>query len=514
MQAFHHAADKLNKRIIIYGADFSNTAPALLYCDRQIKVCKIKDENYIPQLLDICKKEEINALIPTIDTDLLILSRNKAAFEKIGTTVIISELDKIKICRDKRFTADFFVSCGLKSPTPIDDYTKYNLGYPAFIKPKDGSSSVNAFKVNNSKDLEVKAKSIEDYIIQPFISGKEFTVDIFCDFESNPIFITPRERLAVRSGEVLQTRITQDEKIINECKMLIKGFNPIGHITVQLIRDEKTNEDYYIEINPRFGGGAPLSIKAGADSAEAVIRILNGEMLEYHEKSATDNSIYSRFDQSVCVDFPFNQKIKAVIFDLDDTLYSERDYVRSGFDAIEKEIGVSAAALRKAFKEGKPAIDTVLDSLNKMDVKDECVSIYRNHIPTIKPYDGVLEMIKTLKDKGIFVGIITDGRPKGQRAKLDVLKLPVDKVIITDELGGECFRKPCDIAFRMMQKYANVDFAQMVYVGDNITKDFIAPNQLGMQSVWFNNEAGLYRCSCENKINSINNITLLMGMLF
>ena len=82
---------------------------------------------------------------------------------------------------------------------------------------------------------------------------------------------------------------------------LISDYMPCGQITVQLIQDEKTGENYYIEINPRFGGGAPLSMKAGADSAEAVLKMLNGDRLSYHNKAARDGAIYCRFDQSICV---------------------------------------------------------------------------------------------------------------------------------------------------------------------------------------------------------------------
>ena len=99
----------------------------------------------------------------------------------------------------------------------------------------------------------------------------------------------------------MKTRICQNEKMIEEMKVLISDYKPCGQITVQLIQDKTTGENYYIEINPRFGGGAPLSIKAGANSAKAVIKMLSGEKLEYEEKAATDGAIYSRYDQSVRV---------------------------------------------------------------------------------------------------------------------------------------------------------------------------------------------------------------------
>lgn len=301
IQAFHNAAEELGEELTIIGTDISNTAPALYFCDEIRITCKISEAEYIPQLLSICEKENVDGLIPMIDTDLLLLAENKNKFEAIGTKVFVSTVEKVKLCRDKRLTADYLLSLGLKSPLPVDSAEKYESGYPAFIKPMDGSSSINAYKVSDKDELQAYAKKIKDYIIQPFISGKEYTVDILCDYEGNPVYITPRERLAVRAGEVLKTRICQDDAMIQEVQHLIADFKPCGQITVQLIQDEVTGENYYIEINPRFGGGAPLSIKAGADSAKAILYMLMGEELIYHEKAAIDGAVYSRFDQSICI---------------------------------------------------------------------------------------------------------------------------------------------------------------------------------------------------------------------
>lgn len=301
MQAFNNAAIKDNIILEIHGADISDSAPALYFCNKTHIIPRITDKNYIPALLDICQQEKIDALVPTIDTDLLILAENKSVFKKIGTTVVISDPDKIAICRDKRLTTVFFESCGLNCPKTYDNYTKYNCGFPAFIKPKDGSSSINAFKINNQEELETYVKQVPDYIIQSFVEGTEYTVDAFCDFDGRPIFITPRIRLAVRSGEVLKTKIVQDQTIIDEMKELISKYKPCGQITVQLIRQKGTGKDFYIEINPRFGGGAPLTMKAGADSARALLNLIEGKKLCYMANAANDGEIYSRFDQSIRV---------------------------------------------------------------------------------------------------------------------------------------------------------------------------------------------------------------------
>lgn len=517
IQAFRQAALTLDINLKIYGAEMAHTAPALAYCDFTRIVCSMKDEDYIPQLVNICKKDSIDLIIPTIDTDLLVLSKNTDKFEQVGTKVLISKTESIKICRDKNFTSDFFESCGLNAPKTYNNCNDYNGGFPCFIKPKDGSSSIDAYKIENESELSEFANRVDDYVIQPFIDGEEFTVDIFCDFDCEPVYITPRKRLAVRAGEVLKTEIALDETIISECRQLIEKFEPVGAITVQLIKDKITGKNYYIEINPRYGGGAPLSMKAGARSAEAVLRILSGKKLSY-EQIQSSGAVFSRFDQSICVDNSLNtQPIKGVIFDLDDTLYGEKQYVRSGYRKIAEFLNDNTAEekLWSYFLEGKPAIDEYLAEDNKTDLKDKCLEIYRNQMPDITLYDGVSELINELKAKGIKIGIITDGRVEGQKNKIKSLGLDelIDDIIITDELGGVQFRKPNDISFRIMQCRWKLPFEQIVYVGDNPSKDFKAPNQLGMRSVWFDNKDGLYSHFSDETAVKIDSLSQLITIL-
>lgn len=509
IQAFRQAAQSLNIVLKIYGADMAGNAPALSFCDYTRKVCSMRDENYIPDLLKICIKDKIDMVVPTIDTDLLILSKNTAKFDEIGAKVLISKEDKIAVCRDKNNTGAFFESCGVKAPKTFNDYKNYNLDFPCFIKPKDGSSSINAFKVNDADELGVYAEQIEDYVIQPYIDGKEYTIDIFCDFDGNPVYIVPRERVQVRAGEVLKTRIEMNTVMIEESRRIIKKFKPCGPITVQLIHDSKTDENYYIEINPRFGGGAPLSMKAGARSAEACLKLILGQKAEYKEE-IDNEAVFSRFDQSVCIDSgDWNQPVRGIIFDLDDTLYSEKEYIRSGYKKIASFMKDDTAEQKMwdFFLEGKKAIDFYLNETENEKYKDKCIEIYRNQMPDIALYDGIHDLLLKLREEGIKVGIITDGRPEGQRNKLAVLGLPelVDDVVITDELGGVQFRKPNDISFRIMQNRWGIPFEQIVYVGDNISKDFIAPKMLGMKSIYFNNPDGLYR-SDEKGIDNIDEL--------
>lgn len=198
--------------------------------------------------------------------------------------------------------------------------------------------------------------------------------------------------------------------------------------------------------------------------------------------------------------------LRAVIFDLDDTLYSEKEYVRSGFSAIAKilpEIQNAEEKLYSFFESGKPAIDYLLRSekIYSDELKEECLNAYRTHPPDIHLYDGVRELLLRLRKEGYMLGIITDGRPDGQRAKISALGLDtlVHEIIITDELGGIEARKPSEMAFIEMHERLNkilgerIDYSEMCYVGDNTSKDFIAPASLGMRAIWFDNPVGIYK---------------------
>lgn len=123
LQAFREAAKREGISLKIYAADMSDTAPALCFGDVAVRVCRISDEDYIPQLSRICKENGIDLLIPTIDTDLLKLSRARADFERDGTRILISAPDKIALCRDKRLTYDFSGSAGCARPRRLTAWT-------------------------------------------------------------------------------------------------------------------------------------------------------------------------------------------------------------------------------------------------------------------------------------------------------------------------------------------------------------------------------------------------------
>lgn len=300
VKCFQKAAKKLQINSKIIAADLSDTAPALYFSDSSYQIPRIGTEGYLEKIIEICEKENIALIVPTIDTELLILSENKEMLEeRTKARVLVSDYPIIEICRNKIRSQKFFEEHNFLVPRQIKDIEKDNFSYPVFIKPLDGSSSINAFAVNNEKELKFFTEYIENPIIQEYVRGEEYTIDVFLDFDSNILSVVPRKRLAVRSGEIAKGKIVKDRVMIEEVKRLMEILRPIGHITVQCMKTEQGI--YFIEINPRFGGGAPMSMEAGADSCEKLYRILNNEKLEYSE-DYRDDLLFLRFDSSIVLD--------------------------------------------------------------------------------------------------------------------------------------------------------------------------------------------------------------------
>lgn len=220
--------------------------------------------------------------------------------------------------------------------------------------------------------------------------------------------------------------------------------------------------------------------------------------------------------------------IKAVIFDLDDTLISERQYIESGYchiakllskklDKDEKEI---YEQLIKLFnKSSKNVFNRLLDNLGvsySQNTIIELVEEYRNHLPDIKFFDDVIPCLQQLKDKNFKLGLITDGYASAQRKKLEAVKAYnyFDEIIITDELGRE-YWKPHPKAFEIIKEKFTVEFNEMVYVGDNPVKDFYISAIYPITTIKINRKSSVYRNTSyykgiteKEKINSLSELTL------
>jgi carbamoyl-phosphate synthase large subunit len=302
LEGFRRAAKSLKIDAKFFGTDTTILSPALQLCDTSFLVKPITDPRYIRQLFDIVKANKVTLIVPTVDLDLGLLARNKAAFAKLGCMVLVSEPRVVDICQDKRETRKFLSTHGFDSPqtfSPRQILAKKKLNFPYFLKPWDGYASRGNAVVKNREELVFFAKRIPHCIVQEFVKGTEYTCDVFVDFSMKVRCVVPRMRIETRSGEVSKGQIVKNTKLMAATAKVVEllGAGP-GVITIQCFL-MSVGTIKFIEINPRFGGGAPLAIEAGADFPKWILGQLVGQKPKIAFDGFEDKLIMLRYDGEV-----------------------------------------------------------------------------------------------------------------------------------------------------------------------------------------------------------------------
>ncbi|BCA66194.1 ATP-grasp domain-containing protein [Fluviibacter phosphoraccumulans] len=232
--------------------------------DGWIRAPRVTDPNYINFLLNLCKSEKISLVIPTIDTELLLLAQNRELFASFGIDLVVSDTVLVQKCRDKRLTAKLFSELNISTPQIFD---RSNIKFPCFAKPYDGSCSVGAAPIFTREMLTNAVLADEKMMFMELIdaSYEEYTVDAYYDREGSLCCFVPRQRIEVRAGEINKgvTRRHHVYAYLLDKLKLLQGAR--GCITLQLFCKANAANFAALEINPRFGGGFPLSYSAGAN---------------------------------------------------------------------------------------------------------------------------------------------------------------------------------------------------------------------------------------------------------
>lgn len=299
--------EKINGRIMT--ADLRETAPTAFFSDKHFIVPRVTEPNYIQELINICRTEHVDIIIPLIDTELVILSENRHVFEEIGVIVLVSSKALNEIANDKTKSYEFFLDRNVPTPKVFseEEITAKQYEFPLLIKPLDGSSSRGVTKINNEKELMFFKDYIPNAMVQEYVTGTEYTVDVMVDFGGNIKTIVPRLRIETRAGEVSKGVTKKDQDIITAVRHAVKALpGPVGCITLQCFKKDN-GEITFIEINPRFGGGIPLSIEAGANFPLWVLQVCSGGTFSEEDYSWRENLTMLRYDHAV-----FTERIQHV----------------------------------------------------------------------------------------------------------------------------------------------------------------------------------------------------------
>lgn len=301
IRSFRRAAESLGITLEVHGADASRLTPAGYHVDKCHTIPSIT-KRHPHHLLAIVKHAKISFLVPLIDSELQLIADAKELFAAVGCTPMISSPQVVRVCRDKLATFKMLTAAKIDTPQTWsleETLARKRHRFPYFLKPRAGSAAMGNFKINNLDELRVIGRRVPDAIVQEFVTGVEHTLDVYTGFNGRPRCVVPRRRMEVRSGEVSKALIVKDPKIMNIGKQVATALGDCrGVITVQCIVTPR-GRIRVIEINPRFGGGVPLAIHAGADFPKWILSELLGKTPRIQPTGFRNDVAMLRFDDSV-----------------------------------------------------------------------------------------------------------------------------------------------------------------------------------------------------------------------
>lgn len=303
VRAFQKELKKLVPEAVVVACDSDPELSAACHvADVFFEVPRLDNPNYIAVLIEKCRSFNVGLLIPTIDTELLLLATNKHRLKNAGIKTIISSENFIKKCRDKRVIHDFFKS---KDINVAHEYSKNNYELPLFIKPADGSRSIDTYTILKQEDLTEYHFSNDKLMFLEYLNHDEYdeyTCDLYYDKHHFLKCVVPRKRIEVRDGEVYKALAVRNGLVdyIKTRLDFIEGV--VGCLTAQFFMHKVSHKIYGIEINPRFGGGYPLSYLAGANFQKWLIQeyFLNEKIADNFDSWEAD-LLMIRYDDEILV---------------------------------------------------------------------------------------------------------------------------------------------------------------------------------------------------------------------
>jgi carbamoyl-phosphate synthase large subunit len=256
----------------IVSIDCDPLAVGFYLSDKYYVVPKFDDSNFITELLKIVDDEKIDLILPT-GPEIETISLHKNQF---NCTLFMSDYETIKLCNDK---LEFYEKCKDNFPFPKtvndrrDAFLNRKLDGIVFAKPRiEMGGSRGALICENFNHTFILEKRCE-YIYQEYLPGQEYTIDVLCDMDSNPLVVIPRKRLQTKAGISSKGEIIKDDFIEKTCFDMCKFLKLKGPVCLQM-KDDVEGKPRFVEVNPRFGGGTYFTTLAGVNFCKIIIDVV------------------------------------------------------------------------------------------------------------------------------------------------------------------------------------------------------------------------------------------------
>lgn len=301
VQAFQRALAESGRGGTVVVTDVNPLSPAVYVADRAFRVPMATDPEYIDRILAIAVAEGIGLVIPTIDDELALFGHARDRFAAHGIRVAVSEPGTTELCDDKHGTCATLADRGIAAaPSWLPAELPADPPFPLFIKPRRGRGGVGAHPLRNRRELEFFLGYVPDPIVQAYLDGPEFTIDMLCDFAGQPLSVVPRRRDVIRAGVIDRGRTVRDARLIDLALDCARALPMVGAVNIQCrVVDDRP---VVFEINPRFSGGIPLTIAAGADFPRMLVDLAWGHRVRPAIGRFRDGLWMTSFESAVFVD--------------------------------------------------------------------------------------------------------------------------------------------------------------------------------------------------------------------
>jgi carbamoyl-phosphate synthase large subunit len=301
VQAFRAALRTIGVPGSVIVTDVDPLSPAVHVADRSYRVPLATDESYVTELLTICEVEQVRLVIPTIDEELAVIAAARDQFKALQTVVACSPEATVKICNDKYEACARLIEAGVSAARSyLPAQLTEDMALPLFVKPRFGRGAVGAFPVRTADEFDFFLRYVPTPIVQEYLDGPEFTIDVLCGFDGKPLSIVPRERVVVRAGVIDRGRTVDDRRLIRLAEAAAAALPFAGAINIQCRM--RYEQPVIFEINPRFSGGIPLTIQAGADFPAMLLRLAMGRRVDPAIGSFKNDLWMTSFESSFFVD--------------------------------------------------------------------------------------------------------------------------------------------------------------------------------------------------------------------
>jgi hypothetical protein len=301
-----HRALKDQKGIELIGASSVDDHGKFVFDNYIGGIPMINDDNFLPTILKIVKEHNIDLIYPCMDIVITKL-KNSVIFEYM---VIGSPKETVNICQSKFKTYLKFADV---IRTPKIYSLKENDGFPMFSKPDIGSSSINAFKINDQYDLDFYSRKYPNNLLLEYLPGDEFTVDCFTDKKGILKFVSARKRNRITNGISVNVQLINNPKIDQIAKKINNTLPFNGSWFFQL-KEDKYGEFCLLEIASRFGGSSVIQRFLGVNLP--YLNILN----EYYPIEVLKNDFSIEVDRSLDVKSKIDIVFDKIYIDFDDTV--------------------------------------------------------------------------------------------------------------------------------------------------------------------------------------------------